>query len=189
MKNIYLFVGASGSGKTAITDMLESKYKLVSVQSYATRKPRSDDEASHIFVTDEEFKTLSDLAGYTMYNGNCYGATHEQVQSSDLYTINPDGLNYFKEHYHGDKGYKVIYVDSNISTRYSRMVSRGENKGMSFLDAVQSALDRIKVDVHEFYDYTHKNTLVDFRVDNNENDNLEIIADKVYDFICDCERR
>lgn len=189
MKNIYLFVGASGSGKTAITDMLESKYKLVSVQSYTTRKPRSDDETSHIFVTEEEFKSLTNLVGFTYYNGNHYGATHEQIESSDLYTINPDGLRYFKSNYHGDKGFKVIYVNSDTITRYNRMVSRGESKGLEFIDAVQAALDRIKVDVHEFYDFTHKNIDVDFVIDNSKNNNLEVITDKVYDFICDCERR
>ena len=33
MKNIYLIVGCSGSGKTAITEKLEELYNLKSIQS------------------------------------------------------------------------------------------------------------------------------------------------------------
>ena len=37
---IFLIVGCSGSGKTTITEQLEQKYGLKSIQSYTTRKPR-----------------------------------------------------------------------------------------------------------------------------------------------------
>ena len=54
MKNCYLIVGQSGSGKTTIMTTLEEKYELKSIQSYTTRPKRSDGETGHIFISDEE---------------------------------------------------------------------------------------------------------------------------------------
>ena len=190
MKNIYLILGCSGSGKSTISKLLEEKYHLISVQSYTTRKqePRDNGDNTHIFVTQQEFAEIPNIVGYTQYQGNEYGATIEQVESADLYVINPDGLEFFRKHYKGNKGYKIIYIDSDLNVRYERMVKRAEEKGDIFLNAVDKALNRIKNDVVEFYDYTHNNAHVDFVVRNNKNDNLNQVVDKIYDYICDCER-
>ena len=40
MKHIFLIIGASGSGKTTITEQLEQRYGLTSIQSYTTRAAR-----------------------------------------------------------------------------------------------------------------------------------------------------
>ena len=119
------------------------------------------------------------------YN-NC--ATAEQVENNDLYVIDPNGVDYFIKSYKGKKTPKIIFIDSDLTTRYDRMVKRAEDKGDVFLTAVDKALNRIKNDVVEFYDYTHNNAHVDFRVSNNKNDNLNQIVDRIYDYICDCER-
>ena len=49
-KTIFLITGCSGSGKTTITEQLEMKYGLKSIQSYTTRAKRSENETGHIFV-------------------------------------------------------------------------------------------------------------------------------------------
>lgn len=123
---------------------------------------------------------------FDKYN-NC--ATAEQVENNDLYVIDPNGIDYFIKSYKGKKTPKIIFIDSDLTTRYDRMVKRAEDKGDVFLTAVDKALSRIKTDVVEFYDYTHNNAHVDFRVRNNKNDNLSQVVDKIYDYICDCERR
>lgn len=188
MKNIYLIVGASGSGKTAITEKLEELYHLKSIQSYTTRPPRYDGETGHIFVSNEEFDELTDRVGYTEFAGFRYCATSEQVENNDLYVIDPKGVGFFMNAYKGSKTPEIIFIDSDLTTRYNRMVKRAEEKGDTFITAVDKALSRIKTDVAEFYDYTHNNAHVDFTVDNNKNDNLIQVVDKIYDYICDCER-
>lgn len=188
MKNIYLIVGASGSGKTAITEKLEELYHLKSIQSYTTRPPRYDGETGHIFVSNEEFDELTDMVAYTEFAGNRYCATAEQVESNDLYVIDPNGINFFMRSYKGKKIPKIIYIDSDLNVRYERMVKRAEEKGDTFLNAVDKALSRIKTDVVEFYDYTHNKAHVDFTVSNNQNNNLIQVVDRIYDYICDCER-
>ena len=189
MKNIFLIVGCSGSGKTTITEQLETKYGLKSIQSYTTRPPRYDDETGHTFISNEEFDELVDICGYTEFAGNRYCSTAEQVENNDLYVIDPNGVDYFIKSYKGKKTPKIIFIDSDLTTRYDRMVKRAEDKGDVFLTAVDKALNRIKNDVAEFYDYTHNNAHVDFVVKNNKNDNLNQVVDKIYDYICDCEGR
>ena len=189
MNNIFLIVGCSGSGKTTITEQLEQKYGLKSIQSYTTRPPRYDGETGHTFISNEEFDKLVDICGYTEFAGNRYCSTAEQVENNDLYVIDPNGIDYFIKSYKGKKTPKIIFIDSDLTTRYDRMVKRAEDKGDAFLTAVDKALNRIKNDVVEFYDYTHNNAHVDFRVINNNNDNLNQVVDKIYNYICDCEGR
>lgn len=186
-KFIFLVIGASGSGKTTITERLETKYGLKSIQSYTTRPSRYDGETGHTFVSNDEFDELTDMVAYTEFAGNRYCATAEQVENNDLYVIDPNGIDYFMKSYKGKKIPKIIYIDSDLNTRYERMVKRAEEKGDIFLTAVDKALSRIKTDVVEFYDYTHNNAHVDFTVDNNKNDNLIQVVNKIYDYICDCE--
>ena len=126
-KSLFLFVGRSSSGKTTMANMLEEKCGYKQVQSYTTRKPRYDCEAGHIFVSEEEFKNLGELAAYTFYNNNHYGTTFEQLNQCDIYVIDVPGVETLLQH---DKKINrpicIIYFDANIPTRIHRMVDRGD---------------------------------------------------------------
>ena len=184
---IFLIVGCSGSGKTTITERLEQKYGLKSIQSYTTRPKRYEDESGHTFVSDEEFDELTDMVGYTEFAGNRYCATTEQVENNDLYIIDPKGVDFFMKSYKGSKTPKVIFISSNMTTRYERMKSRAEENGITFTEAVNSSLSRITNDVIEFYDYIHNNAHVDFKVTNDDDCDINSVVDKVYGYIRSCE--
>ena len=184
---IFLIVGCSGSGKTTITEQLEQKYGLKSIQSYTTRKPRYDGETGHIFISDEEFDKLTDMVAYTEFAGNRYCATAEQVENNDLYIIDPKGIEFFMKSYKGSKTPKVIFISSNLTTRYERMVGRAETKGKSHQEAIESSLTRIVNDAEEFYDYIQGQAWIDYVCKNNSNDKLEDIVDKIFDYISSCE--
>lgn len=187
MKNIFLIVGCSGSGKTTIVEQLEQRYGLKSIQSYTTRPKRYETETGHIFVTDEEFDKLTDFVGYTEFGNpkKRYCATSAQVETHDLYVIDPKGVDYFRGCYKGNKGVKVIYIHADTQVRYHRMVNRAQDK--THIQAVDAALNRIQNDVVEFYDYIHNKADQDYTVDNNS-DNLDVVVDKVYQYICNCEK-
>lgn len=187
-KTIFLITGCSGSGKTTITEQLEMKYRLKSIQSYTTRAKRSENETGHIFVSDKEFDNLTNLVGYTVFAGNRYCATAEQVENNDLYVIDPKGIDFFMKSYKGNKIPKVIFISSDLTTRYERMVRRAEVKGSTYIEAVDIALGRIKNDVNEFYDYIHNRASIDYIVNNNQNDNLNNVVNKIYEYICSCEK-
>ena len=187
MNCICLIIGQSGSGKTTIVEQLEAKYKLSSIQSYTTRKPRFKGETGHIFVPDEEFDKLTDIIAYTEFAGNRYCATAKQIENNDLYVIDPKGIEFFLKTYKGSKVPKVIYIDSDLETRYERMVQRSEEKGVSHSDSVGMALSRIANDCGEFYDYIHHSAYVDYTIKNNADANLDFVVDKIYEYISTCE--
>lgn len=187
MNCICLIIGQSGSGKTTIVEQLETKYKLSSVKSYTTRKPRFKGETGHIFVSGENFDKLTDIIAYTEFAGNRYCATAEQVENNDLYVIDPKGIEFFLKAYKGNKIPKIIYIDSDISTRYERMVQRSKEKGNSHSDSVGMALSRIANDCGEFYDYIHHSAYVDYTIKNNADANLDFVVDKIYEYISTCE--
>ena len=187
MKNIYLIVAPSGAGKTTVTELLESKYGLKPIQSYTTRLPRFESETGHTFVSDEEFDKLTDTVAYTEFAGNRYCAVAKQVEENDLYVIDPKGVAFFKEHYNGSKQVKIIYIESDMTTRYERMKQRSEDSGSTYLEAVDHSLKRIVNDVSEFYDYIHHRVQVDCIVENNSDTTIENVADKIYKFITETE--
>ena len=118
------------------------------------------------------------------YN-NC--ATAEQVENNDLYIIDPKGVDFFMESYKGSKMPKVIFISSDMTTRYERMKSRAEENGSEYMDAVKSSLERITNDVVDFYDYIHGQTQIDYTFKNNADDKLEDVVDRIYKYICSCE--
>lgn len=184
---IFLIIGCSGSGKTTITEQLEKRYGLKSIQSYTTRKPRYDGETGHTFVSDEEFDKLADMVGYTEFAENRYCATAEQVENNDLYIIDPKGVDFFMKSYKGSKTPKIIFISSNLTTRYERMVEREEIKGKSHQEAIELSLTRIVNDAGEFYDYIQRQAWVDYICKNNADDKLEDVVDKIFDYISSCE--
>ena len=113
--------------------------------------------------------------------------TAEQVENNDLYIIDPKGVDFFMESYKGSKTPKVIFISSDMTTRYERMKSRAEENGSEYMDAVKSSLERITNDVVEFYDYIHSQTQIDYTCKNNADDKLEDVVDRIYKYICSCE--
>ena len=113
--------------------------------------------------------------------------TTEQVENNDLYIIDPKGVDFFMKSYKGSKTPKVIFISSDMTTRYERMKSRAEENGSEFMDAVKSSLERITNDVVDFYDYIHGQTQIDYTFKNNADDKLEDVVDRIYKYICSCE--
>ena len=114
--------------------------------------------------------------------------TAEQVENNDLYVIDPKGIDFFMKSYKGNKIPKVIFISSDMTTRYERMKSRAEENGSEYMDAVKSSLERITNDVVEFYDYIHGQTQIDYTCKNNADDKLEDVVDRIYKYICSCEK-
>lgn len=127
MKQIALFVGRSGSGKTTVANYLSQHYGLTQVESYTTRQPRYRGEHGHVFVSDEEFNRLSNFVAYTEFDGNRYAATTEQIQQNDIYVIDVDGVEYFKEVYRGDKTPVIFLFCVAEDERRRRMLTRGDS--------------------------------------------------------------
>lgn len=123
---IYLIVGRTGSGKDYLANLLE-KEGLNVVKSYTTRPKRSETEDTHIFITPEEAATFTDKVATTEINGHEYFATANQVNESDIYIIDPNGIKELTANM-PDTTFHVIYVTANAMDRRFNAVKRAENK-------------------------------------------------------------
>lgn len=126
-KPLFLFVGKSASGKTTIANMLVDKYGYKQVESYTTRPPRFNGETGHIFVSEEEFKNLGELAAYTYYDNNHYGTTFEQLNVCDIYVVDVPGveslLQKLKDNH---RPICIMYFDASVYNRILRMINRDD---------------------------------------------------------------
>ena len=146
MGKIFYLMGKSSSGKDTIYKriMQHEEIQLKKVVPYTTRPMRADDEANptHTFVTQEEFDELDNRVGYTKFNGYEYCATAEQVDNNDIYVIDPAGVDFFKEKYHGIKTPIVVYIKATGDIRKDRMLARG--------DSVEQVIERLMNDIKAF---------------------------------------
>ena len=132
MKNLndYIFciLGKSGSGKTTIANKLFDQYGYTQIASYTTRKPRTDKDTDHVFISKEEYDALSDKVAFTHFGDHYYCATKEQVDNANLYVIDPFGLEQLKQLYYGHKQIISIYVNVPMDICLDRMRRRGDDE-------------------------------------------------------------
>ena len=83
------------------------------LRSYTTRPSRGESDISHTFISDDEFDNLklADIMAYTEFDGHRYCATVQQIESSDIYAVDPDGVEFFMSHYQGEKVPIVVYFN------------------------------------------------------------------------------
>lgn len=171
-------MGKSGTGKTTIAKMLETKYGWKSIQSYTTRAPRTKTEKGHIFINPDTYTSFDDIKkqypnriAETIFDRQFYFATEEQADSAQIYIIDPAGVRYFKKKYSNAFGKKVfvVYLTIDDDTLMQRMLYRG--------DSEKQARTRIEHDKKAFKN-AHK--LADIIIpDNNSEERVELI----YNFI------
>ena len=121
---ILLITGKSGVGKDTIADFLCKSYGYTKVKSYTTRPPRYEGEDTHIFVSRSAFNELSNRVAYTNRNGVEYCATAAQANNSDIYIIDPPGIEYFLEQYRSRRKIIIIEVTCPESQRIGRVLNR-----------------------------------------------------------------
>lgn len=129
LKNIIvLLVGKSGSGKTTLANQLSNLFGYEVLNSYTTRPKRSENETGHIFIDVETYETLPNKVATTLFNGYEYCATKEQIDSSDIYVIDPFGVQELKKFYTGDKKLVTIYLDVPMELCLERMRRRKDSE-------------------------------------------------------------
>ena len=148
---LVLLVGKSGCGKTTLEKYMVDELGFKSVKSYTTRPKRTENEDTHLFVSEEEFEALENKVGYTKFNGYQYCATKEQLDKSTVYIIDPAGVEYLLEHY-TDRNLFIVYLDASKETCYKRMVARGDDE-----EAIKA---REANDEEEFKDFAQNADIV-----------------------------
>ncbi|OPH61838.1 hypothetical protein BC351_00940 [Paenibacillus ferrarius] len=142
-KTIFLILGESGSGKTEIAREL-GFYGYKAIQSYTTRPARKKDEYGHIFCSDvdyDAFREKNEIAAYSWFNDYHYFTTRTQLAESDVYVVDPDGIEDLKSNVK-NINFISIYLNVDEDTRVNRMKKRG--------DSEETIMNRLSVDQQKF---------------------------------------
>ncbi|KAA9007305.1 AAA family ATPase [Paenibacillus spiritus] len=153
-RKIFVLMAYSGAGKTEIAREL-GKRGFNIVQSYTTRTPRYEGEYGHIFCTSGEYEKMKrngDIAAYSLIEKNHYFSTKSQIEETDVYVCDPDGIKDLKEKM-PEIEFITIYIKVDKSTRMRRMQQRG--------DDVEKILSRVVQDGVKF-----RNKKFDYKVPN-----------------------
>ena len=134
-KYIILLIGKSGTGKSTLAKELKDRYGLKELVSY-TDRPMREGECQfkgHIFISPSEMDSMlkdfeDKIIAKTVFDGYRYFALQEQVDNSDIYVIDIDGVKFFNEHYKGKKIPIVIGLDVPGLERRARMLLRGDSE-------------------------------------------------------------
>lgn len=151
MKNLYLIIGRSGSGKDTIVNTLCHKYFCTKLVSYTTRQPRDEaDGNNHRFTTKAEYekaKKNNVIIAETYFDGNYYWATREQAEKADFYIIDPRGA-YELMRKTLSKPIIPIYIDVSLYNSTKRMLNRAKSKKDDA--TIASIIQRSYTDLMEF---------------------------------------
>lgn len=167
-----LLLGESGSGKNTVQDFLVKKYGLKPLLSYTTRKRRYPDEDTHTFITEEEYNKIAKnekVIASTRFDNNYYCATDKQLEQSDVYIIDVNGLqNLSDAKINGEIDCPLVkvYIRLPEKERIKRMKNRGDSK--------QSISQRIEHDKNAFGCVEY---LCNYIFDNVDSENT---ADQIY---------
>lgn len=171
-KPIVLIVGESGSGKSTICQYLSDNYGLKELKSYTTRPKRGNFDTSHTFISQEEFNYIcQDAVAYTKFDDFEYCATKGQVDNSDLYVIDMNGVKTLMDIYGGERMPYVVYIKTDGLDRLENMIRRG--------DSLSNAVRRIEHDKKAFENvYDYATSVYENHIDNLES--VRKIGDSIY---------
>lgn len=166
MKNIIVFIGPSGSGKSMLANVLKEEYQALEFVSTTTRLPRVGeiDGKSYYFKTEDKFKEMmknNEFIESSKYAGNYYGLTKDSIynalEKSDLCVavLDKNGAFSLMDIFENDKNVNVylIFVHAKISTLYLRMVNRGDTVE-KIAERLQNIFDKKELLQGSFCDFT-----------------------------------
>ncbi|WP_129045683.1 guanylate kinase [Companilactobacillus metriopterae] len=132
-KKVIVITGASGTGKTTVSQYLKDKYNIPSVITHTTRKPR-DGEVNGIdyyFESTNSFEENHYLERVE-YSNNKYGSSIEGLnkmwESNDLISIVLDtagAVSYYNKY---KENCVVIFLDLDEEIISDRLVNRGDEE-------------------------------------------------------------
>lgn len=149
----FLVLGRTGSGKTSIVRAVCERMRLKQVVSYTTRPMRESEKvwSDHIFITDSEVAQYeNDIAAYTEIDGNKYFVTYDIIDSSDIYVIDPAGLDSLKIKCKDRYEFVEIYIRTPQKIAEERAKLRG--------DKVKNFQQRWVSENQQFSEYENRHT-------------------------------
>ena len=180
---IIVLLGASGSGKSTIENILSTKYDYDKIISYTTRKPRENevDGKDYHFITNEMFEEAINkrlFAEHDEYSQNrLYGTLKSDYKKGrKVVVLTPNGFRQIKKTCNNDNIFSVL-VDANLGTRVKRYIDRCGVDKFNYDDKNEIAA-RVERDFGMFLGLEKE---VDLVIGNNENDDILEVAKLIHD--------
>lgn len=179
---IVVLIGASGSGKSSIEKILADTYGYEKITSYTTRSPR-DREVNGVDYNFIDNKTFTDMirnnlfAEYDEYSQNrLYGTLKsDYVEGNKVVVLTPNGFRKIRQNCNSNNIYTVL-VNASLGARVKRYIDRCGVDKFNFDDKneIASRVDR------DFGMFLGLEKEVDLVIDNNEGDDILVLADKIH---------
>lgn len=135
-KRVFVITGATGTGKTTVSDYLRDYYHMPKVITHTTRPPRKGEMngVDYYFENDESFDQNHYLE-QVAYAGYRYGSSHEGLDAA--FEINPyitivldtKGAATYAEQL-GDEAVIIFLTVSQDADLIDRMTKRGDDSTM-----------------------------------------------------------
>jgi len=169
-----VLAGASASGKTEVAKVLAAKYGITKIVTTTTRDKRVGevDGVDYFFVTKEAFEKMiieDRFVEYTLYNGQMYGSTKDQIANDKCVVIDPAGLRSYINL--KNKDIITFYLEADEETRHKRMILRG--------DEAAKIKSRIENDRIAFK--PENIAKVDYVIDASNDKGVEKVAAEIYE--------
>lgn len=132
----YLIIGRSGVGKDYIAKLLHDMYNMKILLSYTTRPKRFENENTHIFIDKSDVINYKDKIASTVINGYEYFSTKTQLDNSDIYIIDPNGLNELLSNTPNEE-FCILYIsvlDKELHTKMAINRSKDTNKELEIFN-------------------------------------------------------
>lgn len=168
-----VLAGASASGKTEVAKVLASKYGIKKIVTTTTREKRNNevDGVDYFFVTKEKFERMileDRFVEYTLYNGQMYGSTKDQISDDKCVVIDPAGLRSYLNL--NNDSIVTFYLEADEKTRHNRMIFRGDNP-----DKIKSRIENDRIAFKK-----ENIAKVDYIIDASNKHTIEEVADIIY---------
>ena len=179
---IIVLLGASGSGKSTIENILSESFGYEKIVSYTTRNQRLGETngKDYFFINKDAFEDALRkglFAEHDEYSQErFYGTLKSDYQKGNkVVVLTPNGLRQIKKNCHHEDIYSV-YVDANLGTRVKRYIDRCGVDKFNFDDKNEIAA-RVERDFAMFLGIEKE---VDFVIANNEGDKIFDIAEIIH---------
>lgn len=122
---IIAIAGASGSGKTYFSRLLQNELNVFAIVSYTTRPKRVEetDGQDYYFISDRRTFPFCDMLTYTKFYNYEYFALRDQVppQGFCSYVVDENGVQVLREMY--ENRYRIVTV--LVRSRHETLIERG----------------------------------------------------------------
>ena len=125
-------MGKTASGKDSLARMLCERVGLTQIISYTTRPRRTNEDNTHIFISDAEYDELEQsgqIAAFTQIGEYRYCCTVSQLYENDIYVIDPVGVQHLRELNLPNLRLVTIYINVPDDIRRERALKqRGDDR-------------------------------------------------------------